>query len=602
MPVRKVFAYALAFGLASGFLEAIARSLLPWSPPEDIRLGTYLAWMPAAANGAWFLAAAALLSPAVALAPRLPWTRLVVQGFGTLACFNVLMLATPTLAWWAILILSIGLAAALGRLVQHDPARTDRITRWSVGPMLAATVLVAVGIEVGRSRHERSSLAVAPPVGGSPNVLLLVMDNVRAWNTSAYGYFRPTTPALEALARRGARFEAAHSTSSWSLPSHASILTGRWVHELNAGGVENADWRTPLDDRYPTLAEVLTRRGYTTAGFVANLAYAQREAGLSRGFGYYSDYLLSVRQVLMSSQIGARAVTVWHNNVRPLPGPSMPHYHRSSAADINARLLRWVDARRGGGRPFFAFVNYFDAHVGYYAPREFLPFARDTVPAQGDTPSVRIPFTPAASNPGYDRAIAYIDRELGRLFGELNSRGLLDSTVVIVTSDHGEEFREHQIFGHGNTLYLPALRVPLILSYPARVPAGAVVHQAVSLRDLPATVLDLTGDTAGTGIPGRSLARHWSAAGALAEDTLFAELNRGINSPPRFPVSRGDMKSVLVDGLHLILNGDGVIELYDTRADPWEQRDLAGESAHANDVRQLGELLRALPSPHARGP
>jgi len=606
LPIRNTFWLALAFGLASGFLEAIARSLLPWSPPEDIRLGAYLAWMPAAANGLVFFAMAALLSPLLAAFPRLPRRRLVVLLFGTLGWFNVLMLASPTVAWWAILIFSAGLAAGLGRLIQRAPATADRIVGWTLVPMLAAVPLFAVGIEVSRLAAERRAQDVPPPGTRAPNVLLLVMDNVRAMNLSAYGYFRRTTPALEALARRGVRFEEAYSTSSWSLPSHASILTGRWVHELNAGGVLNADWRTPLDGRFATLAEVLSRRGYATAGFVANLAYAQRESGLSRGFGRYEDYALTLRQVLMSSQLGARAVTVWHNHVRELPGPVSPYYHRKSVASINARLLRWVD--RLEGRPFFIFVNYFAAHVEYYAPPEapfeFRTAFRDSVPRQGATPSLRIPFSPTATNVGYDRAIAYTDRELGKLFAELDQRGLLDSTLVIVTSDHGEEFREHGIFGHGNTLYLPALRVPLILSYPARVPSGVVLGRAVSLRDLPATVLDITGDTAQTGIPGRSLARHWNPApaGTGTVDTLFAELNQGINSPPHFPVSRGDMKSVFVDGLHLILNGDGVIELYDTRADPWEQRDLAGDSTHADEVRQLGELLRGLPSPHARRP
>jgi len=382
LPVRKVLWYALAFGLASGFLEAIARSVLPWSPPEDIRLGAYLAWMPAAANALLFFAMAALLSPLLAAFPRLPRQRLAVLLFGTLGWFNLLMLASPTLAWWAILLLSAGLATGLGRLMERDPARADRIVRRALVPMLAAVPLFAVGVEVSRLATERRALSVPPPPAGAPNVLLLIMDNVRAWNTSAYGYFRPTTPALEALARRGARFEAAHATSTWSLPSHASILTGRWVHELNAGGALNADWRTPLDGQYPTLAEALARRGYATAGFVANLAYAQRESGLARGFGHYDDYLLSVPQLLMSSQVGSRVVTVWHNHVRELPGPFMPYYDRSSAADINARLLHWVDARRG--RPFFAFVNYFDAHVGYFSPPELADFARDSVPAQGE--------------------------------------------------------------------------------------------------------------------------------------------------------------------------------------------------------------------------
>ena len=112
-----------------------------------------------------------------------------------------------------------------------------------------------------------------------------------AQNLSLYGYGRPTTPNLEGLAARGVRFRHAFATSSWTLPSHASLFTGRWPHELSAG------WKTPLDDTHPTLAERLASLGYDTAGFVANLDYCGRETGLSRGFAHYEDYPLSVREV-----------------------------------------------------------------------------------------------------------------------------------------------------------------------------------------------------------------------------------------------------------------------------------------------------------------
>ena len=119
-------------------------------------------------------------------------------------------------------------------------------------------------------------------------MLLIVWDTVRAGNLSLHGYGRPTTPNLDRLARRGVRFDLAFSTSSWTLPSHASLFTGRWPHELGV------DWKSPLRDDVPTLAEYLASHGYDTAGFAANLDYCTRETGLARGFAHYEDFPIDV--------------------------------------------------------------------------------------------------------------------------------------------------------------------------------------------------------------------------------------------------------------------------------------------------------------------
>ena len=120
------------------------------------------------------------------------------------------------------------------------------------------------------------------------NVLVVVWDTVRSANTSLHGYNRATTPNLERLASRGTRFDLAFSTSSWTLPSHAGLFTGRWPHELGV------NWKAPVRDDVPTLAGYLATRGYDTAGFVANLDYCSRETGLARGFAHYEDFPLSL--------------------------------------------------------------------------------------------------------------------------------------------------------------------------------------------------------------------------------------------------------------------------------------------------------------------
>ena len=126
------------------------------------------------------------------------------------------------------------------------------------------------------------------PPPDAPNVLLIVLDTVRADHLSLYGYRRPTSPTLERLARRGVRFDEARATAPWTLPSHASLFTGRWPHEL---GVK---WLTPWRGNDPTLAEYLGSRGYATAGFVANTLYCSYDSGLGRGFTRYDDYILDL--------------------------------------------------------------------------------------------------------------------------------------------------------------------------------------------------------------------------------------------------------------------------------------------------------------------
>jgi arylsulfatase A-like enzyme len=177
----------------------------------------------------------------------------------------------------------------------------------------------------------------------------------------------------------------------------------------------------------------------------------------------------------------------------------------------------------------------------------------------------------------YDASIASQDAALGELFAELERRGILENTIVVITSDHGEQLGEHGLFAHGNSLYMQNLHVPLVVVAPGRgVPAGRRVEAPVTLRSLAATVLDLAG-APDARIPGASMAVTWRDGTAPA-DQVLAEVSKGINSPRHVPVTRGDMKSLLADGHHYIRNfGDGREELYDLGADPGEENDLARE-------------------------
>jgi arylsulfatase A-like enzyme len=467
---------------------------------------------------------------------------------------------------------------------------------------LIGLTLGLAGVDlVGGAVRERRLLARAPAAAaGAPNVLLIVLDTVRAMNLSLYGYGRPTSPELERWAAGGVVFDRAYATAPWTLPSHASIMTGRWVHELSA------DWMVPLDAAYPTLAEALGAAGYATGGFVANTDYCSAEVGLDRGFARYEDYTLAPGQLLRNSALW-RAIA----RIRPLRAAigNYDNLGRKLASDINAAFLAWVDGRHD--RPFFAFLNYYDAHRPYLPPD---PFARRFV-TPGVAPHSRYrkedgndPTPPPERVQGaidaYDNATAYLDAELGRLFGELERRGRLVNTIVVLTSDHGEEFMEHGVWDHGSTLFATALHVPLLVRWPAGgVPAGLRVADPVSLRDIPATVTDLLRlRPAGGAFPGRSLARRWAHPNERSGDPPLMAVRQVPRQPEWYPVSKGHMVSAVMEGLHYIRNlGDGSEQLFDVLGDPLERTDLSADSERSEAMARFRLLTEGQLTPPRQG-
>ncbi len=435
-----------------------------------------------------------------------------------------------------------------------------------------------------------------PPLGrvaaSAPNVLLIVLDTVRAQNLSLYGYGRRTSPHLDRIAEAGVCFDRALATAPWTLPSHASMFTGRYPHELSA------DWWSPLDQRDPTLAEVLGRQGYATAAFVGNLIYGNRVFGLDRGFHHYEDFTPSVGQLILSP-----ALTRWAVDGEMYRKVTGDHQvvNRKHAPAINDAFLRWVGA--AGQTPFFAFLNYFDAHMPYLPPHPFDGlFGRKRPPGSQPQQHHNVagndrrlsPEELATELDAYDGALAHVDHHVGDLLGRLDAQGILRDTVVVIVGDHGEEFCEHGVRGHGNSLYLPSLHVPLIVCDPRGGSAGRRVREPISLRDLPATILDLLAVDAGDQIPGSSLARFWADRPDPQRSTdraILSELTEGLDLPNRYPAAKGTMRSVVAGRHHYIRNGDGREELYDVVADPGESRNLADSFKYAEVASNLRAAL-----------
>jgi arylsulfatase A-like enzyme len=202
----------------------------------------------------------------------------------------------------------------------------------------------------------------------------------------------------------------------------------------------------------------------------------------------------------------------------------------------------------------------------------------------------------------YDDSLYYLDRRLGALLDELQARGALDDTLVIVTADHGEHLGDHLLFFHGCSLYRQLVEVPLVIVDPRGVPPSRVVVEPVSLRDIPATVVDLLGLARAAPFPGRSLARFWGgpeSANATAGEPLLMETGKplALTNQGREPVAKGPMKALIADGMHYIRTADGLEELYMLNSDPEERSNLAEYSFAAESLRRFRARLAAMLKP-----
>jgi arylsulfatase A-like enzyme len=316
---------------------------------------------------------------------------------------------------------------------------------------------------------------------------------------------------------------------------------------------------------------------------------------LARGFVHYEDYRISVGQAIMSTSLGRMAFDTppeadWR------PGPIQQLIGRAfipgrkSARQVNEDFLEWVDEEPD--RPFFAFLNLFDAHRPYDAPsriRRGFPPVDSAEPVMQRVAAFVQP--PAADDvtdhellemrASYHAAIASLDEQLGLLLDALDERGRLQNTIIVLTSDHGEEFREHDGLGHGSNLYFWQLRVPLVIVAPGRTPPGGRVSQPVSLVDLPATLAPwLTGGSAG--FPGRSLEASWTDDPDGSSVSMpIAELVPGRNRDRA-------ARAMASDGLYVIRNVDGSVEVYDLAATPFQSQQLHVMESVADS---LGRLL-----------
>ncbi|WP_406696524.1 sulfatase-like hydrolase/transferase [Singulisphaera sp. Ch08] len=366
---RLLITSSLVFGLVTGFLElalVLAQdALTPKITMDSLRTNLHFMWMIPLAEVLLFGTCGLLFGWLARRRPQLASRMAFLTMTGLLAL--ALLMRFDGLYLIARIVLSMGVATSIGPWLEARTLGFPRLTRWSLG-LLGTGLIVLIGVDFTRvATAESRAIGNLPPASPkAPNVLFLVMDNVRAASASLNGHDRPTTPNLDRLAARGVRFDEARSTASWTLPSHAGMFTGQWHHRLSVG------WDRALDTTYPTLAEYLSNQGYATAGFVGNIYYCNRRYGLDRGFARYEDYYenqtVSPYEIIRSSSLGRCLLPLVGYPVRV---GFAEVYRRKSADLLNHDLLGWL-SKRQDKRPFFAFVNYYDAHAPCVLPRALI--------------------------------------------------------------------------------------------------------------------------------------------------------------------------------------------------------------------------------------
>ena len=401
-------------------------------------------------------------------------------------------------------------------------------------------------IRVEDSRNREVERQQSAP--DAPNILLLLVDTLRADHLGCYGYERITSPSLDHFSRRAILFEDVRSVSSWTTPAVASLFTG--LYPYRHGAV--TDDRSFLHDHFVTIAEHLRARGFTTAAFVTN-PLISAEQNFDQGF---EDYYL---------------------------------FDRLDARATNELFLSWLKNRRN--QRFFAYLHYMDPHDPYCAPGRFSNYFDRSYSGSLDCRSIHDLWLSVNLHRGeadytmrdiehlealYDSEIRFWDFHFSHLVDRLSKMGLLEKTIVVVTSDHGEEFLEHGKLKHGIHLYEETLRVPLLVFIPGR--GGLVDPATAQLTDIFPTLLHALSMNIPDHLDGRPLTDDGSAR--AGGSWSFAQTSHAYIPGKGYTV----MDMVMEDGWKLITTPEtGVTELYNLISDPGERRNLAQSEPRIRD-------------------
>jgi arylsulfatase A-like enzyme len=407
-----------------------------------------------------------------------------------------------------------------------EPANTRRIFLLTIA--LASLVGLSSCGENG-DRDER------------PNLLLVVVDTLRADHLESYGYGRQTMPLLSGLAREGALFRNAFCQATWTGASMSSLFTS--TYPSTHGFQQNTLTDNVLGASFVTLAESLAEAGYETIGHSTNV-YISKVLGLAQGFSSFVE-----------------------------------HEHLADADEVTAAAIASLDGWHETSKaPLFLYVHYMEPHCPYSPPPAHLALFRSNeirplpadfrVPPHIDIGSRDISDYESA----YDGEIHFAGSEIEKLLARLQELELARDTLVVITADHGEELFERGEFGHGRTFHEEVLRVPLVLRLPSRIPAGIALEAPVELVDVVPTILDLLGVPAPALAEGESLRPllEGTAKERRKGDAVYSELH--IKGPPRVMLRTRGYKAVCTTS-----GEPEMTEYFDLPGDPGETRNRAAE-------------------------
>ena len=389
-----------------------------------------------------------------------------------------------------------------------------------------------------------------------PDVFLIIIDTLRADHLSCYGYDRVTSPVLDSLAASGTLFTRCQAQAPWTLPAHASIWTGLSVasHMVSIRDMITYGLSTDLDN----IATILKSEGYVTLGFV-NVVLLNNSFGFANGFDHYS----------------------W-----------VAHGHGRAAETVD-EVLEWFMENRGNPNPKLVVIHLFDVHAPYDPPAPF-----DTRYSSKGTEGItnwEISDDGELLNPEardhlidmYDGEIAWVDSQLGRLFGQLRELGIAENAMIIVTSDHGEEFLDHGYWWHSYSLYQELLHVPLIISGPG-IPSGVTDSAPAAQYDILPIIAGYVGTSVPGHVEGMDLFSPSQELRTIPSSGAIVAARRGGD-----PANYESLCSVLDQyrkGIYNFYTGDE--QMFDLRLDPGEHHPQSLDSVMLESL----EYYRATPA------
>ncbi len=428
---------------------------------------------------------------------------------------------------------------------------------------VVALVWVAACADTAPVESPSPSPAPSAVANARPNVLLYLIDTLRADRVGAYGYEAPTTPALDALAGEGLVFEQAYAPGPWTLPSVVSLMLSQPMcrHGVVVDGMKISARATPL-------AAVLGEAGYATASFIAN-SYAGRPAGLERGFDVYEGPIdepaPSVGAFLDETK--DQPFFIYMHDVRPHDPHEATQESLAPFGHVDPKTLKRIRNRSLQYRR----LTRVDHTAG-------TPLGSTENTNEQTAALTRLDELAASYGHAYDARIREADRKLAQTLDQLRSRGQLANTLVIVVSDHGEELGEHGGWLHDHSVYDEVVRAPFIIRLPGGELGGTRINAAVSLLDVAPTIAELTDTpTPSDAFEGRSLAPFVAQPHGATNGPFVASMRMNRKKYYRpWKRSRGDQNLVVRDGdWKAIWNVEpDTVELYDIAKDPGEKNDL----------------------------